>query len=116
MYNCCFFSILDIKPSNLLLDKGTVKLADFGCSATVSLSGDNNKYDQTLYTYLKLQLKLIFLILRELFCRSEVQHDTVIGTTVYMSPEIMRGSDDDETATCGYGRKTVSPILIPFKL
>lgn len=91
-----------------------MKLADFGCSATVNLSGDNDKYDQTLYTYLKLQLKLFFLILREIFCRSEVQHDTVIGTTVYMSPEIMRGSDDDEATTCGYGRKTVSPILIPF--
>jgi serine/threonine protein kinase len=32
----------DIKPSNLLLDKGTVKLADFGASATVKL-GENNK-------------------------------------------------------------------------
>jgi serine/threonine protein kinase len=31
----------DIKPSNLLLDKGTVKLADFGASATVNLGEDN---------------------------------------------------------------------------
>ena len=42
---CCAVVLCsDIKPSNLLLDKGTVKLADFGCSATVNLSGDNNKY------------------------------------------------------------------------
>jgi len=32
----------DIKPSNLLIDKGIVKLADFGCSTTAILSADGN--------------------------------------------------------------------------
>lgn len=36
---CC----ADIKPSNMLLDRGSVKLADFGCSATVNLAGDGDK-------------------------------------------------------------------------
>ena len=33
----------DIKPTNLLIDKNTVKLADFGCSAIVQLSQDGEK-------------------------------------------------------------------------
>ena len=27
---------------------------------------------------------------------SEPGHDTVIGTTIYMSPEVMRGASEDE--------------------
>ena len=39
--------------------------------------------------------------------RSEPNHDTVIGTTVYMSPEVMRGGDGplEEGDPVGYGRK-----------
>jgi serine/threonine protein kinase len=36
------YHVTDIKPSNLLLDKGTVKLADFGASARVNL-GENDQ-------------------------------------------------------------------------
>jgi hypothetical protein len=42
--------------------------------------------------------------------RTEVKHDAVIGTAIYMSPEIMRGSDDDDPASSGYGRSTVSAV------
>jgi len=69
----------DIKPSNLLIDKGIVKLADFGCTAAVKISSDGLK--------------------------SEPQHNTVIGTTIYMSPEVMRGADKDDEGQIGYGRK-----------
>eukprot|EP01041_Mallomonas_annulata_P004445 gene4445-8858_t len=55
----------DIKPSNILLDKNGVKLADFGCSCTANLTDDGTK--------------------------SVDAHGTVVGTTVYMSPEVMKG-------------------------
>ena len=58
----------DIKPSNLLLDKGIVKLADFGCSKISEKNeGSSNQ-------------------------------GTLIGTTIYMSPEVM--------AEKHYGRKS----------
>ena len=71
----------DIKPSNLLIDKGHVKLADFGCSTTFLFneSGDT----------------------------SINEHGTVVGTTIYMSPQVMRGgaSEDGDDVQAGYGRK-----------
>lgn len=71
----------DIKPSNLLIDKGRVKLADFGCSTTFLLNEDGNT--------------------------SINDHGTVVGTTIYMSPQVMRGgvAEDDSEAPQGYGRK-----------
>jgi serine/threonine protein kinase len=70
----------DIKPSNLLLDHNVVKLADFGCTTSVQVGqgGDNSN-----------------------------GHNTIIGTTIYMSPEVMRGNEEteDESAPIGYGRK-----------
>lgn len=71
----------DIKPSNLLIDKGRVKLADFGCSTTFLLNEDGNT--------------------------SVNDHGTVVGTTIYMSPQVMRGgaAEDVDEAPEGYGRK-----------
>lgn len=71
----------DIKPSNLLIDKGRVKLADFGCSTTFVLNEHGNT--------------------------SINDHGTVIGTTIYMSPQVMRGgvAEDGDEAPEGYGRK-----------
>ena len=56
----------------MLIDNDRVKLADFGCSTTVSLDPDGIK---------------------------SIEHATMIGTTIYMSPQVMRGSES------GYGRK-----------
>ena len=43
--------------------------------------------------------------------RTEKGHDSVIGTAIYMSPEIMRGADNDDCGVknSGYGRSTVRP-------
>lgn len=37
-----------------------------------------------------------------MYISSELQHATVIGTTIYMSPEVMKGGEQDGK---GYGRK-----------
>ncbi len=38
--------------------------------------------------------------------RSEIEHATTIGTTIYMSPQVMRGTGEDEQQQqAGYGRK-----------
>jgi serine/threonine protein kinase len=40
------------------------------------------------------------------FLSSSNGHNTITGTTIYMSPEVMRGNEtDDESAPIGYGRK-----------
>jgi len=65
----------DIKASNVLVNKGQVKLADFGCSKKTYFDGD----------------------------RSEHQH-SMIGTTIYMAPEVMKSDVTDEENS-GYGRK-----------
>lgn len=70
----------DIKASNVLIDKGQVKLADFGCSKKVYFDGN----------------------------ASENQH-SMIGTTIYMAPEVMRSEPgsgpEDDRGSEGYGRK-----------
>jgi len=53
----------DIKASNVLVSRGQVKLADFGCSTATGLDLVGHQ--------------------------SEIHH-SVIGTTVYMAPEVMR--------------------------
>ena len=65
----------DIKPTNLLLVKNTVKIADFGCSTmncAVEQSGSmcNNSSGM-----------------------NELNHGTIAGTTIYMSPEVMSGAE-----------------------
>jgi hypothetical protein len=89
----------DIKPINLLLANGLVKIADFGCSALladVTLGPDGAGQSDT--------------------------HHTIAGTTIYMAPEVMHhghGGDGDgvdlncamsspsKTRRCsqGHGRK-----------
>ena len=73
----------DIKPTNLLIHKGTVKLADFGCAVS-SLADSSGK---------------------------SAGLEGAIGTTIYMAPEVMGGADaaDNGGASAvtskGYGRK-----------
>jgi serine/threonine protein kinase len=57
----------DIKPTNLLINKNMIKLADFGCAVS-SLADSSGK---------------------------SAGLDGAIGTTMYMAPEVMRGNDDD---------------------
>ena len=71
----------DIKPENLFLIKNTVKIADFGCS-TVNCAVDADVPGGTNGSGM-----------------NELNHGTMAGTTVYMSPEVMNGSES------GYGRK-----------
>jgi len=66
----------DIKASNVLINKGQVKLADFGCSKKVFFFNND---------------------------ASEHQH-SMIGTTIYMAPEVMK-SDENDAENSGYGRK-----------
>ena len=46
--------------------------------------------------------------------RTEKGHDSVIGTAIYMSPEVMRGSDMDDSTEKhpGYGRSTVTLFVV----
>eukprot|EP01038_Epipyxis_sp_PR26KG_P006841 gene6841-9365_t len=55
----------DIKPTNLLVSNGVLKLADFGCASAV-FESDNT---------------------------SEADHATITGTTVYMAPEVMSAGE-----------------------
>ena len=57
----------DLKTSNVLINKGQVKLADFGCSKKVYFNGD----------------------------ASENQH-SMIGTVIYMAPEVMMSDGMDD--------------------
>lgn len=72
----------DIKPTNLLIHKGTVKLADFGCAVS-SLADSSGK---------------------------SAGLEGAVGTTIYMAPEVMggteaSGSGDKQSTSRGYGRK-----------
>ena len=62
----------DIKASNVLLNKGEVKLADFGCSKKTyfrnGVDGHDNSYSQ----------------------------HSMIGTTIYMAPEVMKSDASNE--------------------
>jgi len=71
----------DIKPTNLLLLNNTVKIADFGCS-TVSVAVDGGGDNMGMSSGM-----------------NELNHGTMAGTTIYMSPEVMSGAEG------GYGRK-----------
>ena len=71
----------DIKPTNLLLSKTTVKLADFGCAVS-SLADSFGK---------------------------SAGLNGVIGTTLYMAPEVMGGAEEEDgnadITSRRYGRK-----------
>lgn len=47
-----------------------------------------------------------------------MQHDSVIGTAIYMSPEVMRGGANDDNegdpGGGGYGRSTVSYFVYRY--
>lgn len=59
----------DIKPTNLLVFDGVIKLADFGCSSISAVEGSAN---------------------------SEHLNGTLVGTTTYMSPEVMQSGSSHE--------------------
>lgn len=89
----------DIKPTNLLVSGGRVKLGDFGCSTTIL--EDENTY--VLLHRRQLQLFCMLLIVQishSLFVRSccvdrlDAGHGTMAGTAVYMAPEVMQVGED----------------------
>ena len=65
----------DLKPSNLLVSDGIVKLADFGCS---SLSTEPLDSDMGL-------------------SHSSRGNMTMVGTTLYMAPEVMHSTGESES-------------------